>query len=169
MAAFAHLLLLGALHGAAAFHCAANARPGLRGLARSTQPVANSPFDDVGKAFEGFFGGGKEKKEAPAKSDGGDADFELAFRDPESWTPEEERKVKLELSANYRPRTSTVKGEGYQFFQGPTPLTGEQEGMADFLSKENFQEAGSLSIVQKGILGVAVLGVLALLVALITL
>ena len=32
-------------------------------------------------------------------------------------TPEERRRQKLEVGTNWPPRTSTVKGEGYQFFQ----------------------------------------------------
>lgn len=80
-------------------------------------------------------GGTKNKSPSPAK------DEALAFKDPESLTPEEERKLKLEIGTNWRPRTSTVKGEGYQFFQGPTPKTSVQDDLPDFFSSENLSGA----------------------------
>jgi len=70
----------------------------------------------------------------------------LAFKDKDELTNAEERKLKLEVGTNWAPRTSTVKGEGYQFFQGPTPKTGTQEGMADFFSKDTIDSVDIDSI-----------------------
>ena len=47
-------------------------------------------------------------------------------------TPEELKELKLEASANWPPRTKPQEGEGYIFFQGPTPKTGTQPGLASF-------------------------------------
>ena len=66
----------------------------------------------------------------------------LALTDPKSLTDDEMRRVKLELSANYRPRTSTRAGEGYTFFQSPSPKTGVQENEVDFFSADNFKDVG---------------------------
>jgi len=65
-------------------------------------------------------------------------DEAIAFKAPTELSADEERRLKLEIGTNWRPRTSTVKGEGYQFFQGPTPKTGVQEDLPDFFSAENF-------------------------------
>jgi len=92
-----------------------------------------------------------------------------ALEDPSSLSPEELRRVKLELSTNWKPRTSTVAGEGYTFFQGPTPKTAQQEGMPDFFSAENFEGAvDELGTTQKVIFGLAAAGLLFLAVELIT-
>lgn len=91
----------------------------------------------------------------------------IAFKNPDALTEEEERRLKLEVGTNWRPRTSTKKGEGYQFFQGPTPKTGVQEDLPDFFSKENFADAGQLGGTQLAVIGlgsVLFLGVLAVLV-----
>lgn len=92
-------------------------------------------------------------------------DDAIAFKDPEALTPEEERKLKLEVGTNWRPRTSTVKGEGYQFFQGPSPKTSVQEGMPDFFSSDNFADsdagAGKLFIPLAGVLTLGLAAVLA--------
>lgn len=85
------------------------------------------------------------KREAKASS----ADDAIAFKDPKSLSAEEERKLKLEVGTNWKPRTSTKAGEGYQFFQGPTPKTGVQEDLPDFFSGENFSGAGELGLVPK--------------------
>ena len=77
----------------------------------------------------------------------------IAFKNPDSLTEEEERRLKLEVGTNWKPRTSTKKGEGYQFFQGPTPKTGVQEDLPDFFSGENFAAAGGLSGTQLAIIG----------------
>ena len=45
---------------------------------------------------------------------------------------EEMRQLKLESSANWPPRTKPQEGEGYIFFQGPTPKTGTQPDRASF-------------------------------------
>jgi hypothetical protein len=56
------------------------------------------------------------------------------------------------------------------FFQGPTPLTGVQEGMPDFFSKENLiDNRGTLAIWQKGFIGVAAILFLGLIISLIVL
>jgi hypothetical protein len=77
----------------------------------------------------------------------------------------QERKLKLEVGTNWRPRTSTVKGEGYQFFQGPSPKTSVQEGMPDFFSSDNFADsdagAGKLFIPLAGVLTLGLAAVLA--------
>merc|ERR1719310_861142 len=41
------------------------------------------------------------------------SDEAIAFKDPDALTEEEERKLKLEIGTNWRPRTSTKAGEGY--------------------------------------------------------
>eukprot|EP00310_Coccolithus_braarudii_P018662 CAMPEP_0183357162 /NCGR_PEP_ID=MMETSP0164_2-20130417/45517_1 /TAXON_ID=221442 /ORGANISM="Coccolithus pelagicus ssp braarudi, Strain PLY182g" /LENGTH=134 /DNA_ID=CAMNT_0025530727 /DNA_START=47 /DNA_END=451 /DNA_ORIENTATION=- len=66
----------------------------------------------------------------------------LAFSNPASLTAEEMRLVKLELGTNWRPRTSTTPGEGYTFFQSPSPKTGVQTDLPDFFSSENLANAG---------------------------
>lgn len=121
------LLLLLLASSCTAFQLGAQPQPRLASRARS--PVMQWPF----------------KREAKASS----ADDALAFKDPRSLTAEEERKLKLEVGTNWKPRTSTKKGEGYQFFQGPTPKTGVQEDLPDFFSGENFAEAGELGLVPK--------------------
>ena len=65
---------------------------------------------------------------------------------------EEERRQKLEVGTNWPPRTSTVAGEGYQFFQGPTPKTGVQEGMPGFFEGvgEGLSEANTGAFVAIG-------------------
>ena len=55
-------------------------------------------------------------------------------------TPEERRRQKLEVGTNWPPRTSTVKGQGYQFFQGSTPKTSNQEDLPSFFSADNFAD-----------------------------
>ena len=63
-----------------------------------------------------------------------------------------ERRQKLEVGTNWPPRTSTVAGEGYQFFQGPTPKTGVQEGMPGFFEGvgEGLSEANTGAFVAIG-------------------
>ena len=94
-------------------------------------------------------------------------DDAIAFKDPEALTPEEERKLKLEVGTNWRPRTSTIKGEGYQFFQGPTPKTSVQDGMPDFFSSDNFADAevAGAGKVLIPVAGVLTLGLAAVLVS----
>ena len=94
------------------------------------------------------------KREAKASS----ADDAIAFKDPRTLTEEEERKLKLEVGTNWKPRTSTKKGEGYQFFQGPTPKTGVQEDLPEFFSKENFSGSAELGLAQKAVIGVGGVG-----------
>ena len=78
---------------------------------------------------------------------------------------EEERRQKLEVGANWQPRTSTVKGEGYQFFQGPTPKTGTQDNLPSFFDLgETTAGVQDLSLFQAAAIGIAVLGSLAFLV-----
>jgi hypothetical protein len=77
-----------------------------------------------------------------------------------------DRKLRLELSANYPPRTPPKEGEGYIFFQGPTPKTANQEGMPSFFSSENLEgaslpTAGKVAI---GLGGALFLGLVATLV-----
>tara|TARA_B110001452_G_scaffold243187_1_gene226419 strand:+ start:229 stop:675 length:447 start_codon:yes stop_codon:yes gene_type:complete len=106
------------------------AQPQLRLASRARPPVMQfNPF----------------KREAKASN----ADDAIAFKDPRTLTDEEERKLKLEVGTNWKPRTSTKAGEGYQFFQGPTPKTGVQEDLPDFFSGENFAGAGELGLAPK--------------------
>jgi hypothetical protein len=81
-----------------------------------------------------------------------------------------ERKLKLELSANYRPRTPPIEGEGYIFFQGPTPKTGKQADLPSFFSSENFDGAdlGGLPLPVKILVPLGGAIFLALVVALVT-
>lgn len=51
-----------------------------------------------------------------------------------------ERKSRIVDSANWPPRTMPIKGEGYFFFQGPSPKTAVQEDLPSFFSKENFDD-----------------------------
>ena len=60
-------------------------------------------------------------------------------------SPAEQRRMKLEVGANWEPRTTTadpfgIDREGYMFFQGPTPKTSVQAGLPSFLSAENFAD-----------------------------
>lgn len=87
-----------------------------------------------------------------------------------SLPPEEQRRIKLEVGTNFPPRTTTTRPfddarEGFTFFQGPTPLTGVQEGMPDYFSKANF-EAIKVPGVLKVLIGVFSLSFLALAVLL---
>jgi len=50
------------------------------------------------------------------------------------------RKSKIVDSANWPPRTMPIKGEGYFFFQGPSPKTAVQKDLPSFFSKENFED-----------------------------
>jgi hypothetical protein len=43
-------------------------------------------------------------------------------------------------------REAFDRGEGNIFFQSPAPRTGNQNGMSDFFSKENFAEAGEIPL-----------------------
>jgi hypothetical protein len=52
---------------------------------------------------------------------------------------------RLERAANFPPRTKPVEGEGYIFFQGPTPKTGKQ-GLSDFFSEENKADITATSV-----------------------
>jgi len=53
-------------------------------------------------------------------------------------TAEQTRQNKLVTGTNWAPRTYPKKGEGYFFFQGPTPKTAYQEDLPSFFSAENF-------------------------------
>lgn len=72
-------------------------------------------------------------------------------------TPEELKELKLEASANWPPRTKPQEGEGYIFFQGPTPKTGTQPGLASFF--DDLQAAperfSALGVVEKAVLATA--------------
>jgi len=81
-------------------------------------------------------------------------------------SPEERRRIKLETGTNWPPRTSTVAGDGYTFFNGPTPLTGTQPGLPGFGSREDLSGV-SVPMVLKvlgGVGGASLLGVVAVLV-----
>lgn len=72
-------------------------------------------------------------------------------------TPEELKELKLEASANWPPRTKPREGEGYIFFQGPTPKTGTQPGRASFsddlqTAPERFSALGG---VEKAVFAIA--------------
>eukprot|EP00962_Isochrysis_galbana_P006534 scaffold1747_cov108-Isochrysis_galbana.AAC.5 len=43
-------------------------------------------------------------------------------------------------------REAFERGEGNKFFQSPTPLTGSQNDMVDFFTKENFAQAGEIPL-----------------------
>ena len=90
-------------------------------------------------------------------------------RKTENMTDEEKRKVKVETSANWPPRTPPLYGEGYFFFQGPTPLTGEQADLPGFFDELSGSAARfqSLSTIQKGLIGSAALLSFVLLIILI--
>ena len=53
-------------------------------------------------------------------------------------TAEEKRRLRIMDGANWRPRTYPKEGEGYFFFQGPTPKTSVQKNVPSFFSAENF-------------------------------
>jgi flagellar biosynthesis GTPase FlhF len=53
-------------------------------------------------------------------------------------TLEERRKRNLITGTNWPPRTFPKRGEGYFFFQGPTPKTAVQADLPSFFSAENF-------------------------------
>ena len=67
-----------------------------------------------------------------------------------------------QLSANWRPRTSPVEGEGYFFFQGPSPKTSVQEDMPDFFSGDNLAESEGLPLVGAAAIGLTAVGSIAL-------
>ena len=72
-------------------------------------------------------------------------------------TPEELKELKLEASANWPPRTKPQEGEGYIFFQGPTPKTGTQPARPGFFDElqtapERFSALGN---VEKAVLATA--------------
>lgn len=82
----------------------------------------------------------------------------------EALSPEEQRKLKLEVGTNWPPRTTTAKPfaadrAGFMFFQGPTPLTAVQEGMPGYFSKENFEglEVPRKLLVAGGVFGATLL------------
>merc|ERR1719174_3246722 len=52
--------------------------------------------------------------------------------------PEETRRNRLITGTNWPPRTYPKPGEGYFFFQGPTPKTAYQADLPSFFSAENF-------------------------------
>lgn len=63
----------------------------------------------------------------------------------EALPAEDQRRLKLEDGTNWPPRTTTAKPfdderTGYMFFQAPTPLTSNQEGMPGFFSQANFRD-----------------------------
>jgi len=84
---------------------------------------------------------------------------------------DEARRVKLEAGTNWPPRTSTARPfdelrEGYMFFQGPTPLTSVQEGLAPFASRADLEgvQVPTVLKVLGGVGGASLLAVVALLV-----
>lgn len=84
---------------------------------------------------------------------------------------EEQRKLKLETGTNWPPTSTTVKPfddarEGYTFFQGPSPLTGQQPDMPSFFSGANFQNLQVPNVLKilVPVGGVSFLAVLALLI-----
>jgi len=82
---------------------------------------------------------------------------------------EEERRQKLEVGTNWPPRTSTVSGKGYQFFQGPTPKTGVQNNLPDFFDSSTVDGVQDLGGKQTALIGIAAVGTAALVGALLTL
>ena len=117
-------------------------------------PRAPAPMAVRAPAPAAFFGFGK-KESRPTEQRSTKGTFLEQF-DPQ-YSPDE-RKARLETGTNWVPRTSTVKGEGYQFFQGPTPKTGDQ-GLASFF---DFEGASGLSGVEAAFAGVAAAGTLGL-------
>ena len=69
---------------------------------------------------------------------------------------------RAQLSANWRPRTSPVEGEGYFFFQGPSPKTSVQEGMPDFFSGDNIASSEGLPLIGTAAIGLTAVGTVAL-------
>ena len=113
-------------------------------------PRAPAPMAVRAPAPAAFFGFGK-KESRPTEQRSTKGTFLEQF-DPQ-YSPDE-RKARLETGTNWVPRTSTIKGEGYQFFQGPTPKTGDQ-GLASFF---DFEGASGLSGVEAAFAGVAAAG-----------
>merc|ERR1719453_671633 len=68
-------------------------------------------------------------------------------------TAEEKRRLRIMDGANWRPRTYPKEGEGYFFFQGPTPKTAVQKDLPSFFSAENFADL-TISPVQIGVTAV---------------
>merc|ERR1719498_193412 len=60
---------------------------------------------------------------------------------PKKSKAEERRISKLITGTNFPPRTMPTPGEGYLFFQGPTPKTAVQKDLPPFFSAENFAAA----------------------------
>ena len=53
---------------------------------------------------------------------------------------EARRESALIVGTNWPPRTKPTPGEGYFFFQGPTPKTAVQKDLPDFFSSDNFAD-----------------------------
>ena len=72
-------------------------------------------------------------------------------------TAEEERELKLQVGTNWPPRTMPQEGEGYIFFQGPTPKTGKQPELPSFLEdlKQAQARFAGLNTVPKALIGTA--------------
>jgi len=88
-------------------------------------------------------------------------------RELEAMPAEEARRTKLEVGTNWKPRTTTAKPfaddrEGFMFFQGPTPLTGNQPDLPGFFSSDNLSQAkasaASIGGTQKAVIAVAAAG-----------
>lgn len=94
-------------------------------------------------------------------------EMQLVFK--EDLSPQEERLLKLELAATFPPRTPPREGEGYIFFQGPTPKTAKQEGLTDFFKQDFGGLAGGASLGAKAAIGLMVALSFSLLVSLIIL
>ena len=119
--------------------CLANAlvvsgRAGVPAAALRPRAPAPAMQFDLGALF-----GGKKQVDKPSKKN---VDAILA-KPQEKWTPEERRLVS-DTASNWG-YTRKPEQEGYTFFQGPSPKTGEQEDLPGFFSSENFVALLSLN------------------------
>uniref|UniRef100_A0A7S2H174 Uncharacterized protein n=1 Tax=Haptolina brevifila TaxID=156173 RepID=A0A7S2H174_9EUKA len=135
-----------------------------------SRATPRSPAVRMQFSFSSLFGGGKKEpvaavsKTLPVPKDVFDEELSawpaiLEIKDGlEAMSPEDQRRMKLEVGTNWPPRTSTtapfdVNREGYMFFQGPTPKTSVQAGLPSFFSEENFEDM-EISTKLKGLAGV---------------
>lgn len=135
------------------------AMPGVSALQLPSRAVARAGNPRMQFSFGSLFGGSKNSATTPkANSNSLAIPADVFDEELSAWpaileiqeslaskSPEEQRRLKLEVGTNWPPRTSTaapfdVEREGYMFFQGPTPLTSVQDGLPSFFSSENFSD-----------------------------
>jgi len=108
-------------------------------------------------SVDGLFG----KKKEQTKQVGGDP----TLRDQATWTAEDRKRV-TDMASNWAGERKPNQ-EGYTFFQSPSPVTGEQQDMPDFFSKETLagQDVPGIAVVLGAI---AVIGTVTLLVGVVS-